>query len=412
MEIEHQSSSSLSQAFVSFQHPNFRLWFSGQLVSLIGTWMQSTAQGYLIYSLTGSSAYLGYIALAAGIPTWFFTLYGGVIADRISRRTLLVITQSSMMILAFILSILVFTNTVQPWHILVLAFLLGIATAFDAPTRQSFVRELVTREHMTNAIALNSSIFNLGTVVGPAVAGLTYAAIGPAWCFAINGVSFIAVIIALVVMKIDRQVERISKTSAMVELKEGISYVLHHKIIRGLILNMALLSIFGNGVFALMPAWAVEILKGDVRMNGWLLSARGIGALMGTLLIAYIGNRKLRGKLWAWGNLSLPLFWVIFSFLTHAPSTLIVTVFVGLSFVISVNLTNAMIQTEVTDELRGRVMGIYILVFFGLTPIGSLLAGVIAQRFGEQITVLGSGLIMLVLATFVAIRMPYLRHVD
>ena len=223
--------------------------------------MQSTAQGFLIYSLTGSPAYLGYIALAAGIPTWFFTLYGGVVADRISRRTLLVITQTSMMILAFILSILVFTNTVKPWHIIILAFLLGIATAFDAPTRQSFVRELVNREHMTNAIALNSSMFNLGTVVGPAIAGVTYAALGPAWCFAINGVSFIAVIIALIVMKIDRQMTRVSKLSAMVELKEGISYVLHHKIIRGLIFNMGLLSIFGNGVFTLMPAWAVEVLK-------------------------------------------------------------------------------------------------------------------------------------------------------
>jgi MFS family permease len=410
--IENQSSSSFRKAFISFQHPNFRLWFSGQLVSLVGTWMQSTAQGFLIYSLTGSPAYLGYIALAAGIPTWFFTLYGGVVADRISRRTLLVITQTSMMILAFILSFLVFTNTVKPWHIIVLAFLLGIATAFDAPTRQSFVRELVNREHMTNAIALNSSMFNLGTVVGPAIAGVTYAALGPAWCFAINGVSFIAVIIALIVMKIDRQMTRVSKLSAMVELKEGISYVLHHKIIRGLIFNMGLLSIFGNGVFTLMPAWAVEVLKGDVRMNGWLLSARGAGALIGTLIIAYIGNRKLRGKLWALGNLTLPLFWIIFSFITHAPTSLIITVFVGMTFVIAVNLTNAMIQTEVTDELRGRVMGIYVLVFFGLTPIGSLLAGVIAQRFNEQVTVLGSGIIMLGLALFVAIRMPYLRHVD
>lgn len=412
VEIEHQSSSSLSQAFVSFTHPNFRLWFIGQLISLVGTWMQSTAQGFLIYSLTGSPAYLGYIALAAGIPTWFFTLYGGVIADRISRRTLLVITQSSMMVLAFILSALVFTGTVQPWHILVLAFLLGIATAFDAPARQSFVRELVNREHMTNAIALNSTMFNLGTVLGPAVAGITYAAIGPAWCFTFNGISFIAVIIALVVMKIDQQMVRVINSSAVAELKEGITYVLNHKIIRSLILNMAFLSIFGNGVYALMPAWAVEVLKGDVRMNGWLLSARGIGALIGTLLIAYIGNRKVRGKLWAWSNLSLPIFWIVFSYLTHAPTSLIVTVFVGMSFVVAVNLTNSMIQTEVTDELRGRVMGIYVLVLFGLTPIGSLLAGVFAQTFGEQVTVLGSGLIMFALALFVAIRMPYLRHMD
>jgi MFS family permease len=404
--------SSASSIFVSFQHPNFRLWFSGQLVSLVGTWMQSTAQGYLIYVLTGSSAYLGYIAIASGIPTWFFTLYGGVIADRISRRTLLVITQTAMMVLAFILSVLVFTNTVKPWQILALAFLLGVATAFDAPARQSFVRELVSRDHMTNAIALNSSIFNLGTVAGPAIAGLTYAAIGPAWCFAINGVSFIAVIIALLVMKIDKQIVKPEKRSALVELKEGVAYVKNNKIIRSLILNMAFLSVFGAGVIALIPAWAVEVLKGDVRMNGWLLSSRGAGALIGTLLIAYIGNRKSRGKLWAFGNLTMPVLWILFSFITNVPISLTVAVFIGLSFVISVNLTNAMIQTEVTDELRGRVMAIFTLTFFGLTPVGSLLAGVFAQKFGEQVTVLSSGIFLLVLAIFTAIRMPYLRRVD
>jgi MFS family permease len=404
--------SSASGIFISFQHPNFRLWFSGQLVSLVGTWMQSTAQGYLIYVLTGSSAYLGYIAIASGIPTWFFTLYGGVIADRISRRTLLVITQTAMMVLAFILSALVFTNTIKPWHILVLAFLLGVATAFDAPARQSFVRELVSREHMTNAIALNSSIFNLGTVAGPAIAGLTYAAIGPAWCFAINGVSFIAVIIALLVMKIDQQIVKPVKRSALVELKEGVAYVKNNKIIRSLILNMAFLSVFGAGVIALIPAWAVEVLKGDVRMNGWLLSSRGAGALIGTLLIAYIGNRKARGKLWAFGNLTMPVLWILFSFITNVPFSLTVAVFIGLSFVISVNLTNAMIQTEVTDELRGRVMAIFTLTFFGLTPVGSLLAGLFAEKYGEQITVLSSGIILLVLAIFTALRMPYLRRVD
>jgi predicted MFS family arabinose efflux permease len=398
--------------FISFSHPNFRLWFSGQLVSLVGTWMQSTAQGYLIYVLTGSSAYLGYIALASGIPTWFFTLYGGVIADRISRRTLLVITQSTMMVLAFILSALVFTNTVKPWHILVLAFFLGVTTAFDAPARQSFVRELVSREHMTNAIALNSGMFNLGTVVGPAIAGLTYAAIGAAWCFTINGVSFIAVIIALLVMKIDQQIVKPDKRSALIELKEGVAYVKNNKIIRSLILNLAFLSVFGAGVIALIPAWVIEVLKGDVRLNGWLLSARGAGALMGTLLIAYIGNRKVRGNLWAFGNLAMPVLWIVFSFITKVPLSLIIAVFIGLTFVISVNLTNVMIQTEVTDELRGRVMAIYTLTFFGLTPIGSLLAGVFAEKYGEQITVFSSGIILLVLVIFTATRMPYLRRVD
>ncbi len=406
------NSSSTKQIFASFQHRNYRLWFIGQLISLIGTWMQITAQGYLIYTLTQSSAYLGYIAIASGIPAWFFTLYGGVVADRIPRRTLLVITQSVMMVLAFILSFLVFTNIVQPWHILILAFLLGITNSFDAPTRQSFVRELVSRENMTNAIALNSSIFNLGTVVGPAIAGLTYAAIGPAWCFTINGISFIAVIGALLLMNIDLHVVRNQNSSAMQELKQGISYVAHNRVIRSLILNLGFMSLFGFGVVALIPAWAVEVLHGGVRMNGWLQSARGAGALIGTLIIAYIGTRNIRGRVWAVGSLALPLLWMAFSFITRVPISLTVAMFIGLTFILSVNLTNAMIQTEVTDELRGRVMAIFTLTFFGLSPIGSLLAGVLAEIYGEQTTVFISGLILFILAVFTAIRMPYLRRLD
>ena len=406
------NSSSSNQIFASFKHRNYRLWFIGQLISLVGTWMQITAQGYLIYTLTESSAYLGYIAIASGIPAWFFTLYGGVVADRIPRRTLLVITQSAMMVLAFILSFLVFTNLVQPWHILILAFLLGITNSFDAPTRQSFVRELVSREHMTNAIALNSSIFNLGTVVGPAIAGLTYAAIGPAWCFTINGVSFIAVIGALLLMNIDLQASRTQHTSALQELKEGISYVAHNRIIRSLILNLGFMSLFGFGVVALIPAWAVEVLNGGVQMNGWLQSARGAGALIGTLIIAYIGTRNIRGRAWAVGSLGLPLLWMVFSFITNVPISLTVLMFIGLTFILSVNLSNAMIQTEVTDELRGRVMAIFTLTFFGLSPIGSLLAGIFAEAYGEQVTVFISGLMLFVLAIFTAIRMPFLRKIN
>lgn len=407
-----QPVSSLQRTFSSFQYPNYRLWFSGQLVSLIGTWMQSTAQGYLIYTLTGSTAYLGYISIAAGIPTWILMLYGGVIADRIPRRKLLIITQAAMMVLALILSVLVFTKTVQPWHILVLAFFLGIATAFDVPARQSFVRELVGREEMTNAIALNSGIFNLGIIIGPSIAGLTYAAIGPGWCFFINGVSFIAVIIALGLMKIDHQPVKKDTINAIQELKSGINYVMQNRTVRSLVLNLGFLSLFGFGVVALVPAWAVEVLHGDVKVNGWLLSARGTGAVIATLIIAYIGNRKSRGKLWALGSLLLPVFWIIFSLIDRIFPSLLVAIFIGMAFILAVNLSNAMVQTTVTDELRGRVMAIFSLVFFGLTPIGSLFAGLAAQQFGVQKTVMASGLILLALSIFTAIRMPYLRHLD
>jgi MFS family permease len=188
--------------FAALQYPNYRLWFIGQMISLVGTWMQGTAQGYLVYELTRSPAYLGYVGFAAGVPSWLFMLYGGVIADRMSRRTLLVITQTCMMLLAFLLAGLTFTGRVQPWHIIVLAFLLGTANAFDAPARQAFVLEMVDRQHLTNAIALNSTMFNLGTAIGPAMAGITYSLFGPAWCFTINAFSFLAVIAALLLMKL------------------------------------------------------------------------------------------------------------------------------------------------------------------------------------------------------------------
>jgi MFS family permease len=406
------SSTSLQRIFSSFQHPNYRLWFGGQLISLVGTWMQSTAQGYLIYTLTGSTAYLGYISIAAGIPTWIFMLYGGVIADRIPRRKLIMITQAAMMVLALALAALVFTNTIQPWHILVLAFLLGIANAFDAPTRQSFVLELVGREDMTNAIALNGAMFNLGIIIGPSIAGVTYAAVGPAWCFLINGISFIAVIVALSLMKISYVPEKLPARNVMEDLRTGIQYVAQNRAVRSLITNLGLMSIFGFGVVALIPAWAVEVLHGDVRVNGLLLTARGVGSVIATLWIASRGNRRGRGKIWQLGNLLLPVFWIIFSFISNLPLALAAIGVVGMSFILCNNLSNSIVQTAVPDALRGRVMAIYTMVFFGLTPVGSLLAGLAAEKFSLQTTVLASGSIFLVIALFTFIRYPYLRRLD
>jgi MFS family permease len=202
---------------------------------------------------------------------------------------LLVITQTSMMILAFILAVLTFTHTVQPWHILVLAFLLGVANAFDAPARTSFVLELVSRENMTNAIALNSTMFNIATVVGPSVAGLTYAAIGPAWCFTLNGLSFIAVIVALLLMRIKLEPQPVRRAAALAELKEGIRYVLKNRMILSLIGSVGIVSIFGIGMMNLLPAWATDVLHGDVTTNGWLVSARGLGSMISALMLAYWG---------------------------------------------------------------------------------------------------------------------------
>ena len=287
---------SLHNTFASLKYPNYRLWFAGQLISLVGTWAQSAAQGYLIYELTKSPAYLGYVSFANGLPTWIFTLYAGAIADRVSRRTLMVITQSGMMILALILAILTFTNTVQWWHILILSFLLGVCNAFDAPARQAFVLEMVEREDLTNAIALNSTMFNLAMVMGPAFGGLIYAWVGPGWCFTINAISFIAVIIALLLMKLKPFVPVKSNRSAVGDVKEGLKYVANHPSVKMLIFNLFIITILGLGIAALIPAWSVEVLGGNAATNGFLMAARGIGSLIGALMIAALGRMRYPRK--------------------------------------------------------------------------------------------------------------------
>lgn len=397
------------QTFTALRHPNYRLWFFGQTVSLFGTWMQSTAQGYLIFQLTHSPAFLGYVSFASGVPSWLFTLYGGVVADRMPRRTLLLITQTAMMLLAFILAALTFSHWVQPWHILVLAFCLGTANAFDAPARQAFVLEMVEREDLTNAIALNATMFNMGTALGPAMAGLTYAAFGPGWCFLLNALSFIAVIGALALMRLKPFVMPARRASAWSDLREALRYIAGEPIIRVLIGMVAVTSLFGFSFVTLFPAWAVTVLGGDARTNGWLQSARGVGALISALGIASLSHFQFKGKLLTVGMFLLPLTMLVFAAMRWLPLALVVLVGVGASITLFMNLANALVQTQVTDELRGRVMGVYTLVFMGLMPVGGLLAGEIAERIGEPLTVTLSAGVLLACAALVWLFIPRVR---
>ena len=400
----------LSQTFAALKHYNYRLWFFGQMISLMGTWMQSTAQGYLVYQLTGSPAYLGLVGFMNGIPALLFTLFGGVAADRIPRRNLMVITQTAMLILAFVLAGLTYANVVQPWHIIVLAFLLGVANAFDAPARNSFITELVSREDMTNAIAMNATMFNIGTVVGPSIAGLTYAAFGPSWCFTLNGISFLAVIGALLFMKIKPVIQPLRYAKVMADVKEGLRYVFSHRLTLSLIGSVGLVSIFGLGMLTLLPAWATDVLHGDVTTNGWLVSARGFGSMVSALMLAYLGSRRYRGRLWTVGAFVMPITLFLFAWLRWLPLSLLAMVGVGWGFMMISNNSNAIIQSQVPDELRGRVMSVYTLVFFGSMPIGSLLAGTLAQQISEPLTVmLGASLLML-LAVAAWIFLPAIRR--
>jgi len=303
----------LSQTFTALKHPNYRLWFFGQLVSLLGTWMQMTAQSYLVFELTKSPAFLGYVTFAFGLPSWIFMLYGGVIADRMSRRKLMLIAQSFMMVLAFVLAWLTFSGLILPWHIVILAFLLGVANAFDAPARQAIIFELVEKKDITNAIALNSTLFNLSAVIGPAAAGVIYMAFGPGWCFAINGISYLAVIAALTLMKLEPQAASPNSSSTLSALKEGIKYTFSDPAIWPVICLVGIATLFGFSFATIMPAWAVTILNGDAATNGLLQSARGAGAVLSALMLASLGRFAYRGNLLSASVFMFPLFLLAFA---------------------------------------------------------------------------------------------------
>ncbi len=403
----------LTQTFAALRHPNYRLWFAGQIVSLFGTWMQSAAQGFLIYELTHSPAYLGYIGFATGLPSWMFMLFAGVVADRIERRTLLVITQTSMMILAFILAALAFLDIVQPWHIILMAFLLGVANAYDAPARLALVPELVDREDLTNAIALNGVMFNTAVIIGPTAGSLVYAAFGPGWCFFLNALTFIAVIAGLLLMKLPPFVKPATQNvSAIKRIREGFVYVWASPTILGLIVLVSLLALFGFAFLNLLPAWAVEVLQGDVTTNGLLNSARGVGALLGALSIASLGRFNYRGKILSIGLLIFPVLMIVFSFIRWLPLSLLALAGIGGALVMIMNLANSLVQSNTEDALRGRVSSIYTLTFFGFMPIGSLLLGEVADAIGEPTTLQLAGLALLVSAALIWAFIPRMRRLE
>lgn len=371
--------------------------------------MQSTAQGFLVFALTNSPAYLGVVSFANGIAAWLFTLYGGVISDRMSRRTLLIITQSVMMFLAFGLAGLVFTNQVRPWHIVVLSFLLGVANAFDAPTRLAFVVDLVEREDLSNAIALNAMMFNAASIVGPTAAGLAYAWFGPGWCFTINGISFIAVIIALAMMQMPPFVPKNSDESTYTKLKEGLIYVAHHDVIRMIIFNIGVVSMFAMGFVALFPAWAVTVLHGDATTNGLLLASRGVGALISSIMLASLARLQIKGLLWTIGSIVTPISLFVFAIFHNLPISLLSMTVMGCSYILIVNTSNALIQAHVEDDLRGRVLSIYTLIFFGMMPIGSLILGLLAEHWSEPLAAVVGATILGLFALLIWIFRPKLR---
>lgn len=377
----------MKRAFVSLSYPNYRLWFAGQLISMTGTWMQNTAQAYLAFELTKSAAFLGMMAFAQGVPTWIFMIYAGAIVDRISRRQILIVSQIFMMCLAILMAFLTWLDRLQPWHILVLASLTGVANSFDAPARQSLASELVEKKDLTNALALNGALFNLGSSVGPALAGIIYVVSGPIVCFVLNAVSFLAVLIALAKIKLPPKIRRRTEESILEQLKEGVVYASTHRVIGVLIFLAGSMSLFGISVVTIFPAWAVHQLDGDARVAGYLQAGRGLGAVLGALGVAYFASIMVRGRWIAIGALSLPVVLIGFSLSKTLVFSLIFVALLGVSQIMLLNLSNSLIHSEVDDRLRGRVASIFGLTFFGLMPIGGLIMGQLAETWSEPFAV-------------------------
>jgi len=379
--------------FAALKHRNFRLFFVGQLVSLIGTWMQATAQGWLVYQLTGSKVLLGTVAAVGTLPMLLLSLWGGSVADRRSKRTVIIITQIGMMLTAFVFAALVGSGHIQPWHILVLAALGGVAMAFDMPARQAFMVEMTSTEHLMNAVSLNSSIVNGARVVGPAVAGLLMAHAGIAWCFILNGVSFIAVIVGLMMMRLPKFIPPAKPHSARRHILEGFKYVAGHRRVRILLLLFGVVGVFGWSYAVLLPAYATDILHVGESGYGGLLSANGFGALLGALTVATWGSRVrprllILGGLWLFSAMLLLL-----AVVRWYPLVLLCLAVGGWGMLLYFSTTNTLIQGSVSNAMRGRVMGIWALVFGGMMPLGGLESGFLSHAVGVPWTIAVGALI-------------------
>jgi len=389
----------VSTRFRALQHRNFQLFFAGQLVSLIGTWMQSTAQLWLVYKLTNSAALLGVFGFANQIPILLLASIGGYVGDRYDRHRSVIATQTASMILAFVLAGLTLSGAIHgprgAWVVIFIAFLVGIVNAFDVPIRQAFLVQMVGKEDLPNAIALNSSIFNGARVVGPAIAGFAIAWIGEGWCFFLNGASFFAVIIALLAMRLPRVERKPSTESPWRSLLQGFRFAMSDLPIRSALLLLSWLSLLGLQYSVFLPVFADQILHGGPRGLGLLMSSAGVGAVLGALHFAarteFTGLARWIAATATMCGIGL----IIFSQSRVFWLSVVVLFVVGFSATVQMAATNTIIQSRVPDELRGRIMAVYATMFMGVQPIGSLLAGGVAKRIGAPHTLGLFGLLVL-----------------
>ncbi len=373
--------------FGALAHRNFRLFFGGQMVSLTGTWMQSVAQGWLVLELSDSPFYVGLTAALGSAGVLLFTLYAGVIADRVNKRRALIVTQSLQMVQAFALAALVLSGRVTVSGVMALAAALGVIAAFDIPIRQSFIVELVGKDDLMNAIALNTSVFNATRILGPVVAGLLIGPLGVGFCFLVNGLSYIAVIAGLLAMRVPRPPSPVPGVSTWSGFLEIARFIHGSRLVRTLIALTAVLSIFGFQLITMMPVFARDVLHVGATGYGLLMASLGIGALAGALGVAVLSRRIHKGRTMVAGGTAFGLLVALFGQSPVLPLSLLLGALAGLAMIVNNALTNTMIQTAVPDGLRGRVMGLYSFVFVGMAPLGAFQAGWVAEHWGAPVAV-------------------------
>ena len=385
--------STIRTTFRALQYRNFRLFFAGQSISLTGTWMQTIAMSWLVYRMTGSALLLGVVGFASQIPTFILSPFAGVLADRYNRHRIIILTQTLSMVQAFILAALTLTGVIAVWHIIALGIFLGCINSLDIPARQSFLIEMVEKkEVLGNAIALNSAIFNAARLIGPTLAGILVAVVGEGICFLINGISFLAVIVSLLLMKVKPRQIITERRHVLHELREGLVYAFGSASIRSILF---LLSMTGISYVVLMPIFAKEIHHGGAHTLGVLMATVGLGALIGTL---YLASRKDHLKLERFISVSSIIFAIglIFFALSRVLwFSLLMLVVTGFGFMVTTASCNTILQTNVDDDKRGRVMSLYTMAFMGMAPLGSLLAGALADKLGAPDAVILGGMICL-----------------
>jgi MFS family permease len=400
----------VASTFQALRHRNFRLWFFGQLTSLVGTWMQSIAQNWLVYQLTGSARDLGLVSFVGAIPLVPLTLYAGAIADRFEKRRVIFWCQASMMALAFLLAFLCWTGEVRLWHVLLLAFLLGAAQAVGTPARQAFVVELVGKEDLSNAIALNSGAFHGARVLGPAAAGVLVAVSGVTGAFFLNGVSFVAVLLCLFLMDaaLIRRTGDGGKSAG--DLLGGVRYLREHRVPGAIVILISLSALLAMPYHILIPIFAREILGQGAEGYGVLMSAAGVGAVLGSLFCAsrYVGTRK--GGAVTAGSLSFPILLLVFAFCRSYAGAILILVAVGFAFVLQNAPANSLLQHHVPDHLRGRVLALYVSLFLGVMRIGSLLLGGLASMTSAPFALAALAAAGLLVGLWVRFRYPELHH--